>query len=342
MLRKLVVLCALLSIFSVLALAQEPAKAEIFGGYQYLHVNSGVSGAPSFNFNGWNAAVSGYFTRNLGITADFSGDYGTVSSVNTKIYSYLFGPVVRFPNSSRVTPFAHALFGGAHISASATGFGSGSDSGFALGGGRGTRCQCEFARRSPVGTVRFPAKSYLQPHSKQLPLLGWRRVQVLATVSLRGPKIRVPGSSPCAIPACAIHPRRHRSALLFTYKSSASGQVDVPDMWFLGKAFDSESSGFERPGPACPYDAKLGVLAVVLDVKNLARPNLCAHVLQDCTQAAQIAHARQLRERPRVAVHAPNAHRQGCFCPRFPSLIHRLLPVPAESYRKRVRTFPHA
>ena len=163
MLRKLVVLCALLSIFSVLALAQEPAKAEIFGGYQYLHVNSGVSGAPSFNFNGWNAAVSGYFTRNLGITADFSGNYGTVSSVNTRIYSYLFGPVVRFPNSSRVTPFAHALFGGAHISASATGFGSGSDSGFAWAAGGGLDVNA-----SSHVAVRLGQFDFLQSHISNL------------------------------------------------------------------------------------------------------------------------------------------------------------------------------
>jgi opacity protein-like surface antigen len=134
MLRKLALLSAVVSIFSFLAYAQEAPKAEIFGGYQYLRAKSGISGAPSFNFNGWNAAVSGFFTRNVGITADFSGNYGTVASVDTKIYSYLFGPTVRFPNSSPVTPFARALFGGAHISA---GSGIGSDSGFAWAAGGG-------------------------------------------------------------------------------------------------------------------------------------------------------------------------------------------------------------
>ncbi|HMK20717.1 MAG TPA: outer membrane beta-barrel protein [Terriglobales bacterium] len=135
MLRKLALLWAFLSIFSVFAHTQEEApKAEIFGGYQYLHANTGISGASSFNFNGWNAAVNGYFTRNVGITADFSGNYGTVASVSTRIYSYLFGPVVRFPNSSRVTPFVHGLFGGAHVSFSQ---GGGSDTGFAWAAGGG-------------------------------------------------------------------------------------------------------------------------------------------------------------------------------------------------------------
>jgi opacity protein-like surface antigen len=160
MLRKVALICIVLSIWSVLAYGQEPAKAEIFGGYQYLRAKSGISGAPSFNFNGWNAAVSGYFTRNLGITADFSGNYGTVASVDTKIYSYLFGPVVRFPNSSRVTPFAHALFGGAHISA---GQGVGSDSGFAwaAGGGLDVNASSHLA-------IRLGQFDFLQSHISNL------------------------------------------------------------------------------------------------------------------------------------------------------------------------------
>ena len=68
----------------------EPSKVDIFGGYQYLHANSGVSGVGGWNFNGWNAAVSGYFTRNFGVTADFSGNYAKPNvlgvSVDTKFY----------------------------------------------------------------------------------------------------------------------------------------------------------------------------------------------------------------------------------------------------------------
>ena len=69
MLRRLVVVCALVLLCSMWAAAQEPSqepsKVDIFGGYQYLHANSGVTGVGGLNFNGWNAAVSGYFTRNF-------------------------------------------------------------------------------------------------------------------------------------------------------------------------------------------------------------------------------------------------------------------------------------
>ena len=49
--------------------------------------------------------MSGYFTRNLGVTADFSGNYGTPFGRKlARLYTFMFGPTVRFPNSSRVTP----------------------------------------------------------------------------------------------------------------------------------------------------------------------------------------------------------------------------------------------
>lgn len=125
-----------------LSFAQDAPRAEVFGGYQFFHANSGldVPGIDSFNMNGWNAAVSGYFDKYLGGTADFAGVYGTPSvsgiGVSTKLYTFLFGPVVRVPNSTHITPFAHALFGGGHVSANVLGFGgSETDFTWAAGGG---------------------------------------------------------------------------------------------------------------------------------------------------------------------------------------------------------------
>ena len=70
------------------------------------------------------------------MTADFSGNYGTPFGVDTKLYTFMFGPTVRFPNASRVTPFAHALFGGGRFSLSGAGWrGSETDFTWAAGGG---------------------------------------------------------------------------------------------------------------------------------------------------------------------------------------------------------------
>jgi opacity protein-like surface antigen len=109
-------------------------KAEVFGGYQWTSVDFG-SGASRQNFNGFDGAVTGYFNQNLGITADFSGNFKTIDGVSAKIYSYTFGPTLRVP-MDKATPFVHALFGGAHVSAGFQG-GSTTANGFAyaIGGG---------------------------------------------------------------------------------------------------------------------------------------------------------------------------------------------------------------
>jgi hypothetical protein len=100
----------------VLALASgaEAQKAVIFGGYQYTHLD------PSWNGNGWNAALTGSFSPWLGIRADFSGAYKS----GLKFHTYTFGPEIALP-APILKPFFHALFGGATSSAggsSSTGF----------------------------------------------------------------------------------------------------------------------------------------------------------------------------------------------------------------------------
>jgi hypothetical protein len=123
MLRKLSLLVGLIFLVSVSAHAQGLGdKLEVFGGYSYMHVDS----APSFSTNGWELSGNYKFADWLGGVADFDGHYGSGASVHT----YLFGPQVSWP--ARVSPFAHLLIGGAHVSS-----GPFSDSSFsmALGGG---------------------------------------------------------------------------------------------------------------------------------------------------------------------------------------------------------------
>jgi|CZKR01.1.fsa_nt_gi opacity protein-like surface antigen len=139
-------LCSALSAFA----QQDVPKAEVFGGYSYLHIDTeGVTGStldtdcnsllgagtcPPGSFgvhpsaNGWNASAQLNATRFLGIKADFSGHYNTPVTISPQItnsltqlgitglppkatsYSYLFGPVI-FQSKGRYKPFAHALFG---------------------------------------------------------------------------------------------------------------------------------------------------------------------------------------------------------------------------------------
>lgn len=141
--RFLGLITSILLVLSCFAAAQEEehSTVNLFAGYQYTHVALGHD-FNGFNLNGWDVSASAYFNRYLGVSADFSGNYGSpqINALNThasaQMYTYLFGPIVRFPVSSKITPFGHLLFGGAHLNANGLGL-SGSDNSFswAMGGG---------------------------------------------------------------------------------------------------------------------------------------------------------------------------------------------------------------
>lgn len=131
--RKIAFLAALL-VLPLLTLAEDTPKAEVFGGYQFTRVTIADTG---LNFNGWNASVTGNFNKYFGVAADFSGAYKSESGASLNIYSYTFGPVISLNHEGMINPFVHALFGGAHATASLSGFGSAGENGFAMmmGGG---------------------------------------------------------------------------------------------------------------------------------------------------------------------------------------------------------------
>jgi len=119
--KKLIGVLVLVCMVSLFGMAQEKPLPEVYGGYQFTSTDGGWHG------NGWNGAANFYFTRWLGATGDFSGVYGSA----TNLYTYTGGPVVSM-HKDKLSPFAHALFGGAHA-----GSGSLGNSGMAMmfGGG---------------------------------------------------------------------------------------------------------------------------------------------------------------------------------------------------------------
>ena len=140
--QKLVVLIVFLGLLALPLMAQE--KVEVFGGYQYLHTGSITLDGETLpnssqGFNGWDASLTGNFNKYLGVTGDFGGAYATIDGVSTHVYTYTGGPVLSM-NAGRIKPFAHALFGGLHLSGSVSGEGttvSASKNGFTMmfGGG---------------------------------------------------------------------------------------------------------------------------------------------------------------------------------------------------------------
>lgn len=106
----------------------------IFGGYSYLRAP--VTSTQAFfcsapvcpllpvarfnvtstrNLNGFELSATYRFLPFFGVAADFSGHYGsTLNHSPSSVHQYtgLVGPEVALP--SRVSPFAHVLFGGTH------------------------------------------------------------------------------------------------------------------------------------------------------------------------------------------------------------------------------------
>lgn len=130
--KTILSLIVVLGLLSLPLLAADNPKAEIFGGYQYLHLGGDFTG---LNTNGWDASVTGYFNNYFGITGDFSGAYKTISGVSAHVYTYSGGPVLAY-REGKVNPFVHVLLGGATFGAGYAGS-SGSKNGFTtmFGGG---------------------------------------------------------------------------------------------------------------------------------------------------------------------------------------------------------------
>ena len=146
---------------TVLVAAQDKDKRfEVFAGYSYMRIDDHKSNNPIDHvgsLNGFEVAVTGFITKRFGITGDFStGFAGGTEAVtggslrfSSSNFSFYAGPHYRFTNSSRVTPFVHALAGAsnnrfnydftpttgglAHVSQSSTDFA------MALGGGLDVR-----------------------------------------------------------------------------------------------------------------------------------------------------------------------------------------------------------
>jgi len=108
--------------FGTTAFAQDH-KIEITGDYSYIHANPQNNNIiPTFSLNGGGGSGAFYFSKYLGIVAEFEG-YGSYThnietdaglvSVSGNLFTYNVGPIVKF-RTSHIEPFAQAMFGGAH------------------------------------------------------------------------------------------------------------------------------------------------------------------------------------------------------------------------------------
>jgi hypothetical protein len=119
-----------LSAFAACAPAWAQEQLKVFVGYSYLRPSvtyDQTSGSATThpNLNGYEFSATYKILPFVGLTADFSGHYGTVAgSSSGHVQTYLFGPELAFP--AKVSPFVHALVGAGH---QAVGSGSSSSGG---------------------------------------------------------------------------------------------------------------------------------------------------------------------------------------------------------------------
>jgi hypothetical protein len=95
--------------------------AEVFGGYTYTNANPETP-LPKSGMSGWNGGAAGYANSWLGAGFEISGVFGHVpapsssgvsgTAINTKEYSYLVGPQVRFLNQAKLQSAFKLMVGG--------------------------------------------------------------------------------------------------------------------------------------------------------------------------------------------------------------------------------------
>lgn len=170
--RKIILLTIMLFCCVRWTLAQKPAgdeypKVEIFAGFSAIgDANASHQAGPDFDANqGFQASLIRNVNKYVGIKGDFSFHFDTDRgqglftqpcatppcsaitqnfTLKSRLYNFLAGPEIKARNRTRLTPFAHALFGAAHgnIRLNTSGAGvslssSASDTGFAMAFGGG-------------------------------------------------------------------------------------------------------------------------------------------------------------------------------------------------------------
>jgi opacity protein-like surface antigen len=131
--KKFAVVAVLVLTWSLAAMAAEGTPAEVFGGYQLLHLDTqGDTGVKS-SYSGWDGALQFNVGGRLGLVGDVSGNYGTpfAGAPSISSYTFVFGPSVNF-RGEKTKPFVHALFGGNRLAVSGL---SETSFAMALGGG---------------------------------------------------------------------------------------------------------------------------------------------------------------------------------------------------------------
>jgi opacity protein-like surface antigen len=174
--KKLVLIAVFLLGFSVMAMAQDAPKVEVFGGFSFVKVDTSTALKGTtfdwldLNLKGWNGSIAINGNKWAGFVADFGGYYGvTVTNpskpisgawMDYRIQSIMVGPRITL-SRGKASPFVHALFGYAGVRTSASHIvNSERDFAMAIGGGVDVNLNSRVAIRA-VQLDSFMARTVL-------------------------------------------------------------------------------------------------------------------------------------------------------------------------------------
>lgn len=139
--------------------------------YSYIRANPATPGPgfPNFSVNGGSASFAYNPRRWYALMGEFSGYHIAkigATSVNTGLFTYMFGPQIYFHNFGRFMPFAQDLFGVAHSGGGSLGV-PGSRNSFAMAVGGGV----DVPLRGRL-SLRFGPVDYLLTQFPETPTAG--------------------------------------------------------------------------------------------------------------------------------------------------------------------------
>jgi hypothetical protein len=137
--RKLTVITFVVCLMTAAGMAQVPSAGNFFFGYSLNHGDTGLTRTGTLN--GWEGSLEGRILPHIGLVADVSQHYGSLSipglgSTDQRATTFLFGPRLS-AGIGPVRPFVHFLIGASHLHEDAGVFGDNTDVSYAqaFGGG---------------------------------------------------------------------------------------------------------------------------------------------------------------------------------------------------------------
>lgn len=123
---RVLFLCLVVLGVSLPAAAQDEARVELSGGYNFIRYFD-PEGDDAENFpGGWYGEVAGNLTNMLAVVGQVNGNYKDLEenggSLDAKVHGFLGGVRVRRRVNERAMPFGHVLVGGTNIKISSDDF----------------------------------------------------------------------------------------------------------------------------------------------------------------------------------------------------------------------------